>query len=108
MLPHLILDFMGNDTAGAAPSRRPVLDGVGGDALRLLAHARRESDRYGRRPVILISLASARLGVHGRGASLTLLFIGRMVSGITRGAPPYRLRLHRRRDPQKGRARAFG
>ncbi len=44
----------------------------------------RLSDRYGRRPLILISLAGSCIGflIFGLAKTLTLLFLGRMVAGI--------------------------
>lgn len=45
------------------------------------------SDRYGRRPVILISLLGSAIGyiVFGIGGSIWVLFIGRIIEGITGG-----------------------
>src|SRR5512146_2977100 len=44
-------------------------------------------DRYGRRPVLLASLAGQGLGyvVFGLGGSLWVLFLGRLIGGITGG-----------------------
>ncbi len=44
-------------------------------------------DRYGRRPVLLISLAGQGIGylIFGLGGSLWVLFLGRLVGGITGG-----------------------
>lgn len=44
----------------------------------------RLSDRYGRRPLILLSLAGSCVGflIFGLATNLTLLFVGRMVAGI--------------------------
>ena len=45
------------------------------------------SDRYGRRPVLFVSLLGSALGyvVLGLAGTLTLVFIGRVISGITGG-----------------------
>lgn len=45
----------------------------------------RLSDRYGRRPILFISLLGSAVGylIIGFAATLTLVFIGRLVSGIT-------------------------
>lgn len=45
------------------------------------------SDRYGRRPLLLISLFGAAIGftVFGVGGSLFILFIGRIIEGLTGG-----------------------
>ncbi|MES1224545.1 MAG: MFS transporter, partial [Bacteroidota bacterium] len=45
------------------------------------------SDRYGRRPVLLLSMAGSALGylLLGCGRSLWLLFLGRIIDGLTAG-----------------------
>jgi len=45
------------------------------------------SDRYGRRPILLISLIGSAVGyfLFGVGGSLTVLFAGRIIDGITGG-----------------------
>ncbi len=45
------------------------------------------SDRYGRRPVLFVSLLGSAVGylVIGFAATLTLVFVGRVISGITGG-----------------------
>ncbi|MCC7209046.1 MAG: MFS transporter, partial [Anaerolineae bacterium] len=45
------------------------------------------SDRYGRRPVLLISLAGSALGylLFGMGGALWVLFLGRSIDGVTGG-----------------------
>lgn len=45
------------------------------------------SDRYGRRPVLLVSLVGSAVGylLFGLGGSLGMLFLGRIVDGITAG-----------------------
>lgn len=45
------------------------------------------SDRYGRRPVLIISLLGSALGyfVFGLGGALWVLFLGRIIEGLTGG-----------------------
>ncbi|MBS0245320.1 MAG: MFS transporter [Proteobacteria bacterium] len=45
------------------------------------------SDRYGRRPVLLLSLAGSAIGyvIFGIGGALWVLFLGRIVDGLTAG-----------------------
>src|SRR4051812_24126425 len=47
----------------------------------------RLSDRYGRRPVLFVSLLGSAVGylIIGFAASIALVFVGRLVSGITGG-----------------------
>lgn len=110
MLPHIVLGFMGGDTAGAAQVFElfstvwalmqfffsPLLGVV--------------SDRYGRRPVILISCFG--LGIDyvfmAVAPSLTLLFIGRIISGITSATIGTGYAYVADVTPQKERTRAFG
>lgn len=46
------------------------------------------SDRYGRRPLLLVSLSGAAIGflVFGIGGALWVLFVGRIIEGITGGS----------------------
>lgn len=45
------------------------------------------SDRYGRRPVLIVSLVGSAVGyaIFGAGGSLAVLFLGRIVDGLTAG-----------------------
>lgn len=45
------------------------------------------SDRYGRKPILLLSLAGSALGylIYGIGGALLLLFLGRIIDGLTGG-----------------------
>src|SRR5258705_8348346 len=47
----------------------------------------RVSDRYGRKPVLVVSLAGTAVGslIMGLAPSLAILFVGRIVDGITGG-----------------------
>ncbi len=85
VLPKIVLGFMGGDTAGAAE-----MFGVFTTAWALMQFLCSPllgalSDRYGRRPVILISCLGLGLDYifMALAPSLLLLLIGRVVSGIT-------------------------
>lgn len=85
VLPRLIEDFMGGDTARAA-----IIYGVFGAAWALMQFLSSPvlgslSDRFGRRPVVLLS--NFGLGLDyvfmALAPSVGWLFIGRLISGIT-------------------------
>jgi DHA1 family tetracycline resistance protein-like MFS transporter len=85
VLPSLVVGFMGGDTAGSAE----VL-GLFGTAWALMQFAFSPvlgalSDRFGRRPVILISCLGLGLDyiLMALAPSLAWLFVGRVISGIT-------------------------
>lgn len=85
VLPHLVQDFVGGDLAAAA---RWV--GVFGSAFVLAQFLASPlqgalSDRFGRRPVILVSNAGLALdfALMALAQTLPLLLIGRIISGIT-------------------------
>ncbi|MEA2928583.1 MAG: transporter, family, tetracycline resistance protein, partial [Hyphomicrobiales bacterium] len=85
VLPGLVVGFMGGDTAGSAE----VL-GVFGTAWALMQFLVSPvlgalSDRFGRRPVILISCLGLGLDyiLMALAPSLAWLFVGRVISGIT-------------------------
>lgn len=85
VLPKLVEGFMAGDTARAA-----VVYGVFGTAWGLMQFLFMPvlgalSDRYGRRPVILISCLGLGLDyvLMALAPTLVILFIGRVVSGIT-------------------------
>lgn len=85
VLPVLVLSFMDGDTAGAAEvfglfaTVWGLMQVLSSPLLGAL------SDRYGRRPVILISCLGLGLDYifMALAPSLVLLFIGRVISGIT-------------------------
>src|ERR1043166_7718130 len=88
VLPGLIVGFMGGDAAGGAE-----ILGIFGTAWALMQFAFSPllgalSDRYGRRPVILISNLGLGLDyiLMAVAPSLWWLFIGRVISGITAGS----------------------
>jgi DHA1 family tetracycline resistance protein-like MFS transporter len=85
VLPTIVLGFMAGDTAGAAK-----VFGLFGTVWGLMQFLCSPllgalSDRYGRRPVILISCLGLGLDYifMALAPSLTLLFVGRIISGIT-------------------------
>ena len=110
VLPSIVLGFMGGDTAGAAK-----VFGVFATAWGLMQFLCSPllgalSDRYGRRPVILISCLG--LGIDyvfmALAQSLTLLFIGRIISGITAATISTAFAYIADVTPPDGRAKAFG
>ena len=85
VLPRLVLGFSGGDTAAASGAL-----GVFGTAWNLMQFAFSPaigalSDRFGRRPVILLSNFGLGLDyvLMALAPGLTLLFVGRVISGIT-------------------------
>jgi DHA1 family tetracycline resistance protein-like MFS transporter len=85
VLPHLVEDFMGGDTAGAAK-----VYGVFGTVWALMQFLAMPvlgalSDRYGRRPVILLSNLGLGLAyvLMALAPDLAWLFVARVISGIT-------------------------
>ena len=85
VLPKLVVDFLGGDTVQAA-----VIFGVFGTAWALMQFVFAPvqgalSDRFGRRPVILISNFGLGLDyiLMALAPSLAWLFVGRLISGIT-------------------------
>src|SRR6185369_2955287 len=110
VLPRLILDFEGGDTANAAQivglfsTAWAVMQFLFSPVLGVL------SDRYGRRPVILISCLGLGLDYvfMAVAPSLTLLFIGRLVSGVTAATIGTGFAYVADVTPEQDRARAFG
>ena len=85
VLPKLVEDFMGGDTARAA-----IVYGVFGTAWALMQFLFSPmlgslSDRFGRRPIILLSNFGLGLDyiLMALAPSLRWLFVGRVISGIT-------------------------
>src|SRR5256885_1012576 len=88
VLPGLIVGFMGGDAAGGAE-----ILGLFGTAWALMQFLFSPvlgalSDRFGRRPVILISALGLGLDyiLMAVAPSLWWLFVGRVISGITAGS----------------------
>jgi DHA1 family tetracycline resistance protein-like MFS transporter len=85
VLPTIVLGFMGGDTAGAAGMFGLFATAWGLMQFLFSPLLGALSDRYGRRPVILISCLGLGLDYifMAIAPSLTLLFVGRIISGIT-------------------------
>lgn len=110
VLPRIVLGFMGGDTAGAAE-----MFGAFSTVWALMQFFFSPllgvvSDRYGRRPVILISCLGLGLDYifMAVAPSLALLFVGRVISGITSATIGTSFAYIADVTPQNERARAFG
>ena len=110
VLPGIVRGFMGGDTAGAAEmvglfsTVWAVMQLFFSPLLGSL------SDRYGRRPVILLSCLGLGLDYlfMAIAPSLTLLFVGRTISGITSATIGTSTAYIADVTPPEGRAKAFG
>src|SRR5882757_2144146 len=110
VLPTLVLGFMGGNTAAAAE-----VSGVFATAWAAMQFLFSPvlgalSDRYGRRPVILLSCLGLGLDYifMALAPSLLLLFIGRVISGITSATIATASAYIADVAPPEKRARAFG
>jgi len=110
VLPAIVLGFMAGDTAGAAE-----IFGLFATVWGLMQFLCSPllgaiSDRYGRRPVILISCLGLGLDYMFMAVapSLTLLFIGRIISGITAATLTTSYAFIADVTPPNDRARTFG
>jgi len=85
VLPKLVMEFEGGDTAAAA--RVYGLFGTAWALMQLIFSPLLGalSDRFGRRPVLLLSISGLGLDyvLMALAPSLTWLFVGRVISGIT-------------------------
>ena len=110
VLPSIVLGFMDGDTAGAAKVFGLFATAWGLMQFLCSPLLGAMSDRYGRRPVILISCVG--LGIDyvfmALAPSLTLLFIGRIISGITAATVSTAFAYIADVTPPDGRAKAFG
>jgi DHA1 family tetracycline resistance protein-like MFS transporter len=110
VLPTLVLGFMGGDTAAAAQvfgvfaTVWAAMQFLFSPVLGAL------SDRYGRRPVILLSCLGLGLDYvfMALAPSLLLLFVGRVISGITSATIATASAYIADVAPPEQRARAFG
>ena len=110
VLPKLVLDFMGGDTAVAAK-----IFGVFGTAWALMQFLFSPlqgalSDRFGRRPVILISNFGVGLDymLMALAPTVVWLFVGRVISGITAASISTAYAYVADVTPQDKRAARFG
>ncbi len=110
ILPNLVKSFVGGDTARASEwvvifstTWGLIQFGIG-PILGLM------SDRFGRRPVLLISLLGLGLDfiVMGLAPNLAWLFVGRLISGATSATFPTCYAYLADVTPPEKRARAFG
>jgi DHA1 family tetracycline resistance protein-like MFS transporter len=110
ILPKLVIDFVGQDAARAAR-----VYGVFGTAWALAQLVAAPllgalSDRFGRRPVILLSNVGLGLDyvLMALAPSLSWLFVGRVISGITAASVPTASAYIADVTPPERRAAAFG
>jgi DHA1 family tetracycline resistance protein-like MFS transporter len=110
VLPKLVLDFMGGDTASAAEMFGLFATVWGAMQFIFSPLLGAVSDRYGRRPVILISCLGLGLDYvfMAVAPSLALLFVGRAVSGITSATLTTAFAYIADVTPEQDRARSFG
>src|SRR6266478_3842491 len=110
VLPKLILDFLGGNMNSAAK-----WNGVFGTVFALMQFLFSPvlgvlSDRFGRRPVILLSNLGLGLDyiVMALAPSMSWLFVGRVISGITASSIPTAMAYLAYVVPKEKRASAFG
>jgi MFS transporter, DHA1 family, tetracycline resistance protein len=110
VLPKLILDFLGSDMKSAAD-----WNGVFGTVFALMQFFFSPvlgvlSDRFGRRPVILLSNLGLGLDymVMALAPTLSWLFLGRIIAGITSSSIPTAMAYIADVTPKEKRAGAFG
>src|ERR1700735_2145112 len=110
ILPKLVESFVGNDTASAAR-----IFGLFGTAWALMQFFFSPilgglSDRFGRRPVVLLSNLGLALDyvLMALAPSLTCLFVGRVISGITSASVSTAFAYVADMTPPEKRAAVFG
>ncbi len=110
VLPTLVLGFMGGDTASAAEAFGVFATVWGLMQLLCSPLLGALSDRYGRRPVILISCLGLGLDYifMAVAPSLALLLVGRVISGITAATISTAFAYIADVTQPDGRAKAFG
>jgi DHA1 family tetracycline resistance protein-like MFS transporter len=110
VLPTLVLGFMGGNTAAAAEVFGVFATAWAAMQFLFSPVLGALSDRYGRRPVILLSCLGLGLDYifMALAPSLLLLFIGRVISGITSATIATASAYIADVTPPEKRARAFG
>ena len=110
VLPNIVLGFMGGDTAGAAEVFGLFATVWGLMQFLCSPLLGALSDRHGRRPVLLISCFGLGLDYifMAIAPSLTLLFIGRIISGVSAATISTAFAYIADVTPAEGRAKAFG
>src|SRR5258707_10748714 len=110
LLPTLVLGFMGGDTAGAAEMFGLFATVWGLMQFLCSPLLGALSRRYRRRPVLLLSCLGFGLDFifMAIAPSLTLLFVGRIISGITAATISTAFAYIADVTPADGRAKAFG
>jgi DHA1 family tetracycline resistance protein-like MFS transporter len=110
VLPKLVERFMGGDTAGAAEVYGLFGTGWGLMQFFFMPVLGMLSDRFGRRPVILISCLGLGLDyfVMALAPNLAWLFVGRLISGITAASISTAFAYIADVTPPEKRAGAFG
>src|SRR6202162_3989266 len=110
VLPKLVLNFLGGDAPEAAK-----MFGIFGTVFALMQFIFSPvlgvlSDRFGRRPVILLSNLGLGLDyiVMALAPTLSWLFLGRIISGITTSSIPTAMAYITDVTPKEKRAGAFG
>src|SRR6202171_2268938 len=110
VLPKLVLNFLGGDTPSAAK-----MFGIFGTVFALMQFVFSRllgvlSDRFGRRPVILLSNLGLGLDyvVMALAPTIGWLFLGRIISGITTSSIPTAMAYIADVTPKEKRAAAFG
>ena len=110
VLPHLIEDFLGGDTARAAK-----IFGVFGSVWAVMQFVSMPvmgglSDRFGRRPVILLSNFGLGLDyvLMALAPNLRWLFVGRVISGVTAASISTAMAYIADVTPPENRARSYG
>jgi DHA1 family tetracycline resistance protein-like MFS transporter len=110
VLPHLIEDFLGGDTARAA-----AMVGVFATVWALMQFVSMPvmgglSDRFGRRPVILLSNLGLGLDylLMALAPNLRWLFVGRVISGVTAASVSTAMAYIADVTPPENRAKSYG
>ena len=110
VLPHLIEDFLGGDTARAAK-----IFGVFGSVWAVMQFVSMPvmgglSDRFGRRPVILLSNLGLGLDyvLMALAPNLRWLFVGRVISGVTAASISTAMAYIADVTPPENRAKSYG